>query len=145
MQDHLLHHLLENAARQHPEKVAFVCKENSITYAELERKSSGLALKLTQMGVKRGDRIGIYLGKSLEMIISLFGILKAGGIYVPIDPSAPPNRVAFIINHCGMGCLIASAGNLEKLFAGYHEKLAVRRAVIVGMDDSDAFRDRILR
>ena len=143
MQDHLLHHLLENTARQHPEKVAFVCKEKSITYAELERKSNGLALKLSQMGVKRGDRIGIYLGKSLEMIISLFGILKAGGIYVPIDPAAPANRVAFIINHCGIEFLIASSGNLGKLFSGGHEKLAVQRAVIVGLDDRDAFRNNI--
>ena len=143
MQDYLLHHLLEHSAKQNPEKEAFVYKENSITYAELEKKSSSLALQLLQMGVKRGDRIGIFLGKSLEMIISLFGILKAGGIYVPIDPSAPVNRVAFIINHCGVECLIASSRNLQKLFSSFHEKLAIRRAVIVGLDDMDAFRNRI--
>ena len=120
MQDYLLHHLLGHSAKQYPEKEAFVYQENSITYAELEKKSGGLALKLLQMGVKRGDRIGIFLGKSLEMIISLFGILKAGGIYVPIDPLAPWNRVAFIIKHCGIECLIASSKNMEKLFSGFH-------------------------
>ena len=143
MQDYLLHHLLEHSAKQNPEKEAFVYKENSITYEELEKKSSGLALKLLQMGVKRGDRIGIFLGKSLEMIISLFGILKAGGIYVPIDPAAPVNRVAFIVNHCGIECLIATSSNLEKLFSGFHGKLAVKRAVIVGLDDRGAFRNNI--
>ncbi len=143
MQVFLLHQLLEHSAKQHPEKVAFVFKENSITYAELEKKSNGLALKLSQMGVKRGDRIGIFLGKSLEMIISLFGILKVGAIYVPIDPSAPANRAAFIIHHCGIECLISSSGNLVKLFSGVREKLAVQRAVIVGLDDHDAFRTDI--
>ncbi len=142
MQDYLLHHLLEYSAKKYPEKEAFVYKENSTTYAELEKKSSSLALKLSQMGVKKGDRIGLFLGKSLEMIISLFGILKVGGIYVPIDPSAPVNRVAFIINNCGIESLIASSRNLEKLFSGFHEKLAIRRAIVVGLDDSDAFRNK---
>jgi amino acid adenylation domain-containing protein len=143
MQDYLLHHLLKHSAKQNPEKEAFVYKENSITYAELEKKSNGLALKLLQMGVKKGDRIGIFLGKSLEMIISLFGILKVGGIYVPIDPSSPANRVAFIINHCGIECLITSSRNLGKLFSGFNEKLSIQRAVIVGLDDPDAFRNKI--
>ena len=143
MQDYLLHHLLEYSAKKYPEKEAFVYKENSITYAELEKKSSSLALKLLQMGVKRGDRIGIFLGKSLEMIISLFAILKAGAIYVPIDTSAPVNRVAYIINHCDIECLIASSRNLEKLYSGSNEKLAIRRAVIVGLGNPDMFRNTI--
>jgi L-proline---[L-prolyl-carrier protein] ligase len=143
MRDYLLQHLLERSAVEHSGKAALVFKEDSLTYGELEERSSRLALKLRDIGARRGDRIGIFLGKSLEMIVSLFAILKAGGIYVPIDPSAPPSRAAFVINHCGIGFLIASSGNLQKLFAGFHEELAIRSAVIVGMDDSDAFRDRI--
>src|SRR3972149_10143393 len=132
MQDYLLHHLLEHSAKRNPEKDAFVYKENSITYAELEKKSNVLARKLLQLGVRRGDRVGIFLDKSLEMIISLFGILKAGGIYVPIDPSAPAHRVAFILDHCGIECLFASTRNQGKLYSGFHGKLAIQRTVLVG-------------
>jgi amino acid adenylation domain-containing protein len=143
VKDYLLHHLLEHSARRFPEKDAFVCGEHAISYTELEKKSNGLARRLREMGVRKGDRVGIFLGKSIEAIVSLFGILKAGGIYVPIDPSAPAHRIAFIINHCGMERLIASSRNLGKLFSGFPGKLAVRRAVVVGLDDRDAFRNEI--
>jgi amino acid adenylation domain-containing protein len=143
MRDYLLHHLLEYAAGKFPEKEAFVFKEESIVFSELENRSNKLALKLSRIGVKKGDRVGIFMGKSLETIVSLFGILKAGGVYVPIDPSAPPNRVAFILNNCGIECLIASSGNLEKLYSGFDGNLTVRNVIIVGVTDRDAFRGRI--
>lgn len=142
MQTYLLQQLLEQSARNHPDGNAFVFKNDSITYKELDEKSSKLALKLLQIGVSKGDRVGIFLGKSLEMIVSLFGILKAGGVYVPIDPATPPQRTAYIINNCGIECLVASSVNLSSLFTGFSDKLPIRRTIVVGGNGREAFTDR---
>jgi acyl-CoA synthetase (AMP-forming)/AMP-acid ligase II len=91
--DIYLHQLLEDAAARNPEKEAVIYRDQSISYLDLERKSNKLAQLLIRNGVKPGDRVGILLGKCLESIISIFGILKTGGCYVPIDPSAPATRV----------------------------------------------------
>ena len=111
----LLHQLLEDAAARSPEKEAVIYREQSITYSDLERKSNQLAQMLIRNGVRPGDRVGIMLGKCLESIISIMGILKTGGCYVPIDPSAPANRIIHILRNCGIMILITSNHFLEKL------------------------------
>ncbi|MEJ2715526.1 MAG: amino acid adenylation domain-containing protein [Deltaproteobacteria bacterium] len=143
MKEFLLHHLLAQSARQYAAKEAFVCRDQSITYEELERKSDALALTLLQMGLERGNRVGIFLGKSLESIISLFGILKAGGIYVPIDPMAPPHRVEYILGNCDIECLVAASKNIEKLFREHHGAPSIRGLVVADTDDCDRFQDSI--
>jgi len=134
MRDHLLHHLLEQSAHIYPDNVAIVFKDKSVTYSELERQSSELALKLLRLGVKKGDRVGITLAKSIESIVSLFGILKTGAIYVPIDPAAPVSRVAYIIKHCGIECLIASSRNLDMLLSGSTDTATINKAIITGKE-----------
>ena len=111
----LLHQLLEDAAARSPEKEAVIYREQSINYSDLERKSNQLARLLVRNGVKAGDRVGIMLGKCLESIVSIMGILKTGGCYVPIDPSAPANRARHILRNCGISIVITSNHFLEKL------------------------------
>ena len=106
---YLLQHLLTNAARQYPEKEAIVFKGDTLTYSSLEEKSNQLASALSQNGVKTGDRVGIMLNKSIEAIISIFGILKTGAIYVPIDARIPTNRAKYIIKNCDIQYLISSS------------------------------------
>ena len=134
MRDHLLHHLLEDSAKKYPDNVAVVFKDASVTYADLDRQSSGLALRLAELGIKKGDRVGIMLPKSIESIVSLFGILKAGAIYVPIDPSAPLGRVGYIIKHCGIACLITSSRYLVSLSAYPGDRTALPKALVIDED-----------
>lgn len=94
----LLHHNLEKAAESFPGRDAFRCGEQSITYETLERRSSQLALSLQQRGVGKGDRVGIRLPPSVESVIAVYGILKAGAAFVPIDPHAPAHRLSRILN-----------------------------------------------
>ncbi len=143
MRDYLLHHLLENSAKRHPRNVAFAFKGDSLTYEELEVRSAAFARTLRRKGTAAGDRIGIFLNKSLEMVVALFGILKAGAIYVPIDPSAPAARVGFILRHCGIERLVTSARNLENLFSAPGDAPAIRTAVLVEPDGAGAFRGRV--
>lgn len=103
---YLLSQILDRAAEQFPDKEAFRCEGEGITYALLLRRANGLAQWLAAHGVKRGDRVGIYLPKSLESAIAIYGIWKAGAAYVPLDPSAPLARISHMLNDCGVRHLI---------------------------------------
>jgi amino acid adenylation domain-containing protein len=107
---HVLHELLEASAATRPDAVAVVDGDRALTYAELNEQASRLANHLQSSGVVRGDRVGLYLQKSLEAIVGLYGIMKAGAAYVPIDPNAPAaSRAAYIIENCTIGILVTSA------------------------------------
>ncbi len=80
----------------------------SITYRELEERSNQLAFLLREKGIGKGDRVGLFFPKSVESIISMLGVLKAGGVYVPLDPQAPADRVGYIIGNCGIRVLITN-------------------------------------
>ena len=88
-----------------------------MTYAELERVSNQLARVLKDGGARKGDRIGIYLKKSIESVISIFGTLKAGCVYVPIDPLTPVERVAYIMQNCGIRTAVSSKDVIAELDA----------------------------
>lgn len=111
----LLPHLLAEAATRAPGRTAVVDRDRALTYAELDQASSRLAGVLRELGLCRGDRIGLYLPKSLEAVVGLLSILKAGGAYVPLDLRAPTKRVGFIIRNCGIRGLISRAAKLEEL------------------------------
>src|SRR5215469_18488961 len=97
---YLLQQLLRKSAAQYPHKMAVWASGRSISYQELENRSNRLAHLLQRYGVKKGDRVGLYFPKSVDSIVSMFGVLKSGGIYVPIDPGAPADRVSYILQHC---------------------------------------------
>ena len=112
---YFLHHLLEKSAKHYPNKPASTCKNRSISYQELESASNQLAHVLRMHGVERGDRVGLYLSKCLESVVAIFGILKAGAVYVPLDPSAPVRRLGSIIGNCKVKALIASEKKIADL------------------------------
>ena len=116
---YLLQHLLVRSAEQHPNKVAVIYRDKKISYKELDENTNKLAKTLIAHGVKRGDRVGIYMNKSISSIISIHGILKAGAVYVPLDPNAPLTRSTYIIQNCGIRCLLTSTtriGNVAEMF-----------------------------
>src|SRR5262249_8419593 len=112
---YLAQHLLTESARRHPDRLAVIFRDQRRTYAELDAETNRLARALRAEGVRPGDRVGIYLHKSLESVVSVFGILKAGGVYVPLDPNSPPRRVAYILRNCGIRHLVTSQAKLEGL------------------------------
>ena len=105
---YLLHHLLSESAARLPEKEAVRFEGQGLSYSDLDGLTNQLARALKIAGVNRGDRVGIYVHKSLASIISVFGIMKAGGVYVPLDANAPVKRLTFITQNCGIKVLLTS-------------------------------------
>jgi non-ribosomal peptide synthetase component F len=95
--DRCIHELFASQARRNPEAIAAVFGEQRISYGELERRSEELAGHLRALGVSSGARAAICVEPSVEMIVGLLGILKAGAVYVPIDPEYPEERIAFML------------------------------------------------
>jgi non-ribosomal peptide synthetase component F len=105
---YLLSQLLRRNAQRTPEQIAVVHEQHSYTYHELDIASNRFAHQLRASGVIRGDRVGLYLEKSREAVAALFGILKVGAAYVPLDPAAPAQRIGYIIANCQMKALVST-------------------------------------
>ncbi len=119
----MLHQFLEDSAERYPDSVSVVdpAGEN-ITYKELNRESNRLCNWLVSAGVSPGDRVGIYLKKSIDAVVSIFGILKAGSAYVPVDPKGSITRNVFILNDCSVKIIILDR-QVEPLLRNEFEKI----------------------
>jgi L-proline---[L-prolyl-carrier protein] ligase len=106
MSETLLHGLLERSARRHGEGTALVDGTRALTYAALDEHANRLAHLLRGHGVHPGDRVGLFLDKSMQALVGVYGILKAGGIYVPLDPQAPLARAAYIARNADLRVLV---------------------------------------
>ena len=114
--DGVLHRGLIDAARRFPDRIAVVEPgRGSLTYAEFDRLSDRMRDRLIALGVEPGDRVGLYLHKSIDTVAALYGILKAGAAYVPVDPGAPPARDAFILSNCEVRVAITEDGFADRL------------------------------
>src|SRR5262245_24670485 len=114
----VLHHGLIDAARRFADRPAVEEPGNGrVTYAELDRLSDRVRDRLQAMGVVAGDRVGFYVRKSIDTVAALYGILKAGAAYVPVDPGAPPSRNAFILSNCNVKVAITESRFSHRLQA----------------------------
>jgi acyl-CoA synthetase (AMP-forming)/AMP-acid ligase II len=104
---YLIPHILEHSTQCYPDHEAMRFSGQALTYAGWSGNANALARLLIDQGVVRGDRVGILLNKSLYSAIAMYGIMKAGAAYVPLDPSAPVARLAFVIRDCGIKILLS--------------------------------------
>ena len=105
---YLLHQLLSEAAARDPERVAVRAAGRTLTYGELDASANALARTLIQAGVRPGDRVGIHVPKRPEMVVAVYGALKAGAAYVPLDPLAPVPRLVKVADDCGIAALVTT-------------------------------------
>lgn len=106
MSAYLLHQLLTAAAERSPDRTAVADARAGLTYAGLETQANRVAHLLQEAGVHHGDRVGLFLPKSADAIAGIYGIMRAGATYVPLDPFAPPPRLAYIARDCDIRCLV---------------------------------------
>jgi acyl-CoA synthetase (AMP-forming)/AMP-acid ligase II len=100
--------VLDQAASAWPDGPAVIDGDRTLTYEELARNAAGLARLLHDAGVDPGDRVGLFLDKSLEAVTGIWAALLAGAAYVPLDPQAPPARLAYIAANAGIRCLLTA-------------------------------------
>jgi len=110
-----LHRRFEAIAARAPGAVALSFEGRALTYAELDRRADRLARRLRGLGVGRGDLVGIFVERSVEMIVGLLGVLKAGGAYVPLDVVHPGERLAFLLADSGVPVLLTQRPLLDRL------------------------------
>lgn len=124
--DSLIHHSIASWVEKTPRSIAFRCRGEEISYEGLFNRSAQLANRLVDCGLKPGGRVGILIGKQIELPIATYGIMAAGGAYVPIDPTAPAARVEFILQNCGIEILITVESKrslVEQIAAAKNTKL----------------------
>ncbi len=102
-----LHHLIGQYAQTHPLRTAVVCGRHAISYKQLDEKASVLAGFLRRKGLENGNPVGIFMGRSVETIAAILGVLKAGCLYVPLDPGYPVERLIFMVQDAGISTVIA--------------------------------------
>jgi amino acid adenylation domain-containing protein len=110
-----LHQIFEARAREMPGKVAVRAGSQQLTYGELNSRANTLAVRLRELDVKRDILVGLCVDRSIEMLVGLLGILKAGGGYVPIDPSYPKKRIDFLLADSGAAVVVTVSRVLDCL------------------------------
>jgi non-ribosomal peptide synthetase component F len=110
-----LHEVFTQQARATPDAVAVTCDAHALTYAELESRSTTLALYLQRQGVPPDSLVGISVERSLDMLVGILGILKAGAAYVPLDPDYPPERLAYMVRDSAVTLILTQATLAEKI------------------------------
>jgi amino acid adenylation domain-containing protein len=110
-----LHQLIEAQARRSPHAAALAFEGQRLSYAELELRAARLAAHLQKLGAGPDVRVGLFVERSLEMVLGMVAILKAGAAYVPIDPAYPPERVAFMLSDSDAKVVLTQGSLIEKL------------------------------
>src|SRR5208282_1743813 len=137
---YLLHQFLTASARRSPEKTAVVFRDQNLSYGMLDAMTNQLARVLRARGVGHGNRVGIYVSKSIASVVSVFAILKTGACYVPLDPGAPAKRLAYIVRDSGMTTLLTSRMKLMGVEAMFPDNSPLSTVVLV---DCDSSRERL--
>ncbi|NOS75462.1 MAG: amino acid adenylation domain-containing protein [Methyloglobulus sp.] len=124
-EDQCLHGLFEAQVVKQPERTAVVCGEIKLSYGELNERANCLAMYLRKRGVRPEMRVALCVDRSVEAIIGIFGILKAGGVYVPMDPSHPAERIAELLADCNASLLLTQDRLLTRLATDVPEILCL--------------------
>jgi amino acid adenylation domain-containing protein len=114
-QDQCVHQLFAEQAKRTPERVALFCGGQWVSYGELNRRANQLGHYLQRLGVGPEMVVGLFLERSVEMVVGLMGTLKAGGAYLPFDPEAPLERLGYMLEDAGVGVALTGRELKERL------------------------------
>ena len=112
--DKALHQLIDDIADNYPQNIALKFGSQTVSYLELQQQSNRLAALLIERKVKKGDKVAVAVDRSAEMVIALLAVMKAGGVYVPLDPQFPIDRIKFMLTDSEAVMLITSKEQKEK-------------------------------
>jgi len=133
----LLNNFLENNAEKFPDKVALVFQKERLTYQEINSSANRLANGLKDFGVKRGERVAIFLENSVESVISIFGALKADAVFVVINPTTKKDKLTYILNNCQVKALISSLDKWELVKKVLQKTPWIKSVLLAGNQKSE--------
>ncbi len=128
----LLHQSVERAAKRWPTKTAFRCGGERITFADFDIVTNRLANLLQEQGVQKGDRVGIYLPRCLDIAVAMYGIMKVGAVYVPLDPFSPASRTAALLVELDIAVMLTNRQQRRRLPELLAEKSPL--SVVIGYE-----------
>jgi amino acid adenylation domain-containing protein/non-ribosomal peptide synthase protein (TIGR01720 family) len=138
--------LFAEVVRRHHDEVAVVAGAVELTYGQLARRVEALADRLAERGVRAETLVGVCLARGVDLVVSLFAVLRAGGTLVPIDPEHPADRIAFLLADCGASPVLADAAGVDRLPVGTpvirvdgDEPVAPQRREVVPRPDNLAY------
>ena len=99
-----LHAMFRAACLRTPDAVALVAGETLVSYRELDRRAAGLAARLSALGVGPETPVGVRLGRSLDLVVALLAVLRAGGVYVPVEPASRRTAAGCCSPGAACGC-----------------------------------------
>ena len=126
-----LHQIVADSARRRASSPALTFKDTTLTYGELWDDVTSFAAGLGAIGLERSERVGIYLDKRIETVVSIFGTSAAGGVFVPINPVLKAKQVAYILNDCSVRVLVTTPERLAVL-GDELAQTAVEHVVVLG-------------
>jgi acyl-CoA ligase (AMP-forming) (exosortase A-associated) len=133
--DFLIWHLLRDSVRRSPNKEALVHGDQRLSYQEVGQRTAGLAAGLRAAGMRRGERVGIYLDASVPQVISIFGVSRGEGVYVPINALLHVDQVMHIARDCGMKGLITTPARVAALAEVLPQIPSLEFLVVTGEGD----------
>lgn len=142
-----LHHLVRDAATERGDEPALTWRDSTLTYAELWDAIAACAAGLRRGGLRRGDRIAVYLDKQLETVVAMFGAAAAGAAFVPINPLLRPAQVRHVLKDCAVRTLVTSAERVEQLEEDLNSCEALEQVVLVAGPEAprgDGLRQQVL-
>lgn len=129
-----LESFLEHSARQWPAKTALVCGNQRLSYATLEASANRLAHALVAEGIQRGDRVAIHLDTGVENVLAIFAVLKAGAVFMPVNPTTKPEKLTYLLNHSRASSVILSPRKLASLESHWALMPHLRTVIVAGGD-----------
>ena len=130
-----LFHFLEEAARKYPDRTCTIFKGAVITYRELNEKTNHMAAALVEMGVKKGDRVGIFMPNTPQFVIAYFGILKAGGVVVAVNPTYPVDEILTPVNDANIEIMFTLTRFYDKL-KQVRERSKLKRIIVTNVKEA---------
>lgn len=115
LEQRYIHQRFEEHAQRYPQRIAVICGREQITYAELNTRANLLAHLLSSKGVRPEVLVGLFLEKSIDLIVGILAVLKAGGAYVPLDPALPKRRLAYLLDDLCMPIILTHQGMDDEL------------------------------
>lgn len=131
-------HSFQEVSVQNPDRIAVISQDVKLNYADLAKQSDGVAFKLAQQGIGKGDRVGLYCMNSDFFVIAYLGILKAGGVVVPINLLQSPSAIAYILNDSGAKGLIYHEAFSESALFVRQNVAELAFSIRIGSPSADA-------